>query len=149
MTKTHTQTITVKTTVNAQADKVWRYWTEPEHITRWNNASEDWHSPRAQNDLRAGGRFNVRMEARDGSQGFDFEGTYDKVDPPKEIAYTMDDGRKVRVTFKPEGKSTKIVETFEPETENPADMQRDGWQAILDSFKKYAESDEVKQEYGI
>lgn len=140
MSKTNTQTITVETTVNAPEAKIWQYWTEPEHITKWNNASDDWHTPRAENDLKAGGRFNFRMEARDGSMGFDFQGTYDKVEPNKQIAYTIGDGRKVNITFEPEGKSTKIVETFEAETTHSVDMQRDGWQAILNNFKKYTES---------
>ena len=140
MPKMNTQTITVETTVNAPEAKVWHYWTEPGHIIHWNNASDDWHTPRAENDLKVGGRFNFRMEARDGSMGFDFEGTYDKVEPKKLIAYTMDDGRKVKITFEPEGERTKIVEISEAETTHTVDMQRDGWQAILNNFKKYTES---------
>lgn len=138
-TKTHTP-ITIKTTVNATPDKVWRYWTEPDHITNWNFASDDWHSPSATNDLRAGGKFTSRMEAKDGSMGFDFEGVYDEVKPYEHIAYTMADGRKVKVYFKKEGEQTQVTETFDAENQNSIEMQRSGWQAILDNFKKYTES---------
>lgn len=140
MTESNKQKITVENTVNAPVDKVWELWTGPEHITKWNNASKDWHTTRAENDLRAGGKFMARMEAKDGSFGFDFEGTYDEVRTNEAIAYTMSDGRKVDVIFTSAGDATKVVETFEAETENPIEMQRGGWQAILDSFKKYAEA---------
>jgi uncharacterized protein YndB with AHSA1/START domain len=132
-------TITVEATIDAPIEKVWEYWTEPEHIMQWNNASDDWHTPAAANDLRPGGQFNCTMAAKDGSFSFEFGGTYDEVDHHKLITYTMGDGRKVRVEFEPVGDSTKITETFEPESENPHDMQRDGWQAILNNFKKHAE----------
>ena len=135
------KTITVQATVNAPVEKVWKLWTAPEHITRWNNASDDWHTPRAENDLRAGGKFLCRMEARDGSSGFDFVGTYDEIKKNELIAYTMEDARKVKVTFaKNNGAQTKVVETFEAESTNPVEMQRGGWQAILDNFKKYVEA---------
>lgn len=134
------KTITVETTVKAPVEKVWQLWSQPEHITKWNSASEDWHTPRAENDLRQGGKFSARMEARDGSIGFDFGGVYDEVKTNEVIAYTIGDGRKVKVTFSPNGKETKVVETFEAESTNPVEMQRGGWQAILDNFKKYAES---------
>lgn len=140
MPPTNTQTVTIEAIVNAPAAKVWQHWTEPDHIIRWNAASDDWHSPRAENDLKAGGRFKIRMEAKDGSFGFDFEGVYDKVVANKEIAYTMSDGRTVNTTFTPNGNTTKIVTVFDAESENPVDMQRDGWQAILNNFKKYTES---------
>jgi len=140
MPPTNTQTVTIEATVNAPIDKVWNYWTAPKHITRWNVASDDWHSPRAENDLKVGGRFNIRMEAKDGSFGFDFEGVYDIVIPDKQIAYTMSDGRKVDTNFTPEGNTTKIVTVFDAESENPVDMQREGWQAILNNFKKYTEA---------
>ena len=133
-------TLTVETTVAAPVEKVWDYWTKPEHITKWNNASDDWHTPRATNDLRTGGTFTARMEAKDGSFGFDFGGTYDEVKQHEIIAYTMGDGRKVKVTFSPEGDGTKVVETFDAESTHSVEMQRGGWQAILDNFKKYAES---------
>ncbi len=140
MPSTNTQVVTIEATVNAPVDKVWNYWTAPKHITQWNNASQDWHSPRAENDLKVGGRFNIRMEAKDGSFGFDFEGIYDKVVTNKQIAYTMSDGRKVDTTFTANGNTTKIVTVFDAESENPVDMQREGWQAILNNFNKYTES---------
>ncbi|HEY2721887.1 MAG TPA: SRPBCC family protein [Chitinophagaceae bacterium] len=132
--------ITVKTTVNAPTEKVWKYWTSPEHITEWNNASDDWHTPWAKNDLRVGGNFSSRMEARDGSMGFDFSGVYDAINPGEYIEYTIGDGRKVKVNFSAEGKSTNVVEIFEAESTNSLEMQRGGWQAIMDSFKKYTEN---------
>ena len=140
MPPTNAQTVTIEATVNAPVDKVWNYWTAPRHITQWNAASNDWHSPRAENDLKVGGRFNIRMEAKDGSFGFDFEGVYDKVIPNKQIAYTMSDGRKVDTTFTSNGNATKIVTVFDAESENPVDMQREGWQAILNTLKKDTES---------
>lgn len=132
--------ITVRGTVKAPVEKVWTLWTEPEHITQWNSASDDWHTPRAENDLRVGGRFLSRMEAKDGSFGFDFAGVYDDVMFNKRIAYTMEDGRKVTIDFADNGAETDIVTVFDAENENPVDMQRDGWQAILDNFIRYAEA---------
>lgn len=132
--------ITVETTVNAPVEKVWKTWSEPQHIKNWCAASEDWHAPKAENDLRTGGTFNTRMEAKDGSFGFDFGGVYDNVKKNELIEYTMGDGRKVHVIFSPSGDQTKIVETFDAESTNPVEMQRGGWQAILDNFKKYTES---------
>ena len=140
-TTTNTPTkITVETTVNAPVEKVWKSWGEPEHIKNWCAASEDWHAPKAENDLRTGGKFSTRMEAKDGSFGFDFGGIYDNVKKNELIEYTIGDGRKVQVTFSPSGDQTKIVETFDAETTNSVEMQRGGWQAILDNFKKYTES---------
>lgn len=135
-----TQTITVEAKVKAPVEKVWKLWTEPAHITQWNSASEDWHTPSATNDLRVGGKFTARMEAKDGSFGFDFWGTYDTVKTNQEIAYTMGDGRKAQVKFSTEGSETHVSETFEAENQNPIEMQRGGWQAILDNFKKYTEA---------
>ena len=132
--------VTVEANVNAPVEKVWAMWSEPRHIMNWNSASEDWHTPRAENDLRTGGTFSSRMEAKDGSFGFDFGGVYDEVVPNKTIAYTMGDGRKVNVRFTSEGNITKVTETFDAEETNPVEMQRGGWQAILDNFKKYAET---------
>lgn len=132
--------ITVQSLVNAPVEKVWAYWSAPEHITKWNNASDDWHTPSAKNDLRTGGQFSARMEAKDGSMGFDFGGTYDEVKTNELIAYTLGDGRKVKVVFTKEGNATKVVETFEAENIYPAEMQRAGWQSILDNFKKYTEA---------
>lgn len=135
------QPITIETTINAPIEKVWACWTKPEHITKWNNASDDWHSPQAENDLRVGGKFITRMEAKDGSAGFDFGGTYDEVKEYELIAYTMDDNRKVKITFSQHNdEEVKVVETFDPESENSMEMQRDGWQAILNNFKKYVET---------
>lgn len=132
--------ITIEAIVNAPVEKVWKLWTLPEHITKWNSASDDWHTPYAENDLRVGGKFLSRMEAKDGSFGFDFGGTYDEVIINKLISYTMGDSRKVRVEFNHNGKTTRITSTFEVENQNPIEMQRDGWQAILNNFKKYAEA---------
>lgn len=131
--------ILIETKVHAPIDKVWEYWTKPEHIINWNNASPDWHSPEAKNDLRKGGAFSFRMEAKDGSAGFDFDGEYTRVNPPKHIAFTMGDGRKVEVNFKEEGNYTVVKENFEAETEHSAEMQKTGWQSILDNFKNYVE----------
>jgi uncharacterized protein YndB with AHSA1/START domain len=139
-TTTNATKVTVETTVNAPVEKVWKSWSEPQHITKWCAASEDWHAPKAENDLRTGGTFSTRMEAKDGSFGFDFGGVYDNVKKNELIEYTMGDGRKVHVAFSPSGEQTKIVETFDAETTNPVEMQKGGWQAILDNFKKYTES---------
>jgi uncharacterized protein YndB with AHSA1/START domain len=140
MTTQNTQRITVEATVNAPIETVWKCWTEPKHITQWNNASDDWHTPHAENDLRVGGKFLSRMESRDGSMGFDFVGTYQEVIEYKMIAYTMEDGRKVEITFVSEdGKTTQVTETFDPENENTLELQKTGWQAILNNFKNYVE----------
>lgn len=140
MEQTSRNVITVNNTINAPVKKVWEYWTKPEHITLWNNASDDWHTPSAENDLRVGGKFIARMEAKDGSMGFDFGGVYDSVKENEYIEYTMDDGRKVIVRFTSKGDQTDVVESFDAEETNSIDMQRDGWQAILNNFKKYTES---------
>lgn len=132
--------ITIETTVNAPVGKVWQRWTEPAHVQAWNNASDDWYTPRAENDLRAGGRFTYTMASRDGANRFDFSGIYDEVVENRRLAYTLDDGRKVSIHFHEQGDQTHIVETFDPENINPTDMQRAGWQAILDNFRKYAEA---------
>ena len=140
METTERTTITVQTTVNAPVDKVWKYFNEPDHIKQWAFASSDWHAPAAENDLRTNGKFKTTMAARDGSFSFDFGGTYTKVDPLKLIQYTIDDGRKVQITFEGDGSKTKIIETFEAEGQNSLELQRDGWQAILDNFKKHTEN---------
>lgn len=132
--------VTVESLVNAPVEKVWEYWVEPQHITRWNCASDDWHSPRAENDVRTGGNFNIRMEAKDGSMGFDFAGTYDNVKPNEYIEYTLGDGRKVQIAFIAKGKSTQVIESFEAENQHPVEFQKSGWQSILDNFKKYSEA---------
>lgn len=128
--------ITVETLVNAPIEKAWEYWTNPTYITQWNFANDDWQCPSATNDLRTGGKFSSRMEAKDGSFGFDFEGIYDEVKPHQHIAYTMEDGRTASIRFTSQGDSTKITETFDAEATNPEDLQRAGWQAILDNYKK-------------
>ena len=132
--------ISVKTVVNAPVGKVWQYWTEPTHITQWNAASTDWHSPAAENDLREKGKFSYRMESKDGSQGFDFEGVYDKVEPHRHISYTMDDGRKADIYFQEDGTTTVVEEIFDAEMSHPVEMQQTGWQAILDNFKAHVEN---------
>jgi len=132
--------ITVETIVKAPVDKVWKSWNEPEHIMNWCHASDDWHAPASTNDIRTGGTFSTTMAAKDGSYSFDFGGVYDNVKEHELIQYTMGDGRKVEVIFTSEGNDTKVVETFEAESTNPLEMQRSGWQAILDNFKKYTES---------
>jgi uncharacterized protein YndB with AHSA1/START domain len=133
-------TITVQATVNAPVEKVWDCWSKPEHITRWCQASEDWHAPHADNDLRTGGKFSTTMAAKDGSFRFDFGGVYDHVEENKTIEYTLGDGRKVQINFAVDGNATNITETFEAESTHSIDMQRDGWQAILNNFKKYTEA---------
>lgn len=132
--------VTVQAVIQAPVEKVWKYWTEPEHITKWNQATDDWHSPRSENDLRVGGKFLTRMEAKDGSMGFDFFGVYDAVEEHEKISYTLGDGRKVDITFSEQGNETKVVETFDAESTHPIDFQQAGWQAIMDSFKRYTEN---------
>jgi uncharacterized protein YndB with AHSA1/START domain len=131
--------IAIEAMINAPIEKVWDYFTKPEHITKWNNASDDWHTPRAANDLRAGGNFVFRMEAKDGSFGFDFGGIYDVVNANKYIEYTMGDGRKAQVIFTANGNTTQVDESFEAESTNSIELQKNGWQAILNNFKKYVE----------
>ncbi|MGH2564634.1 MAG: SRPBCC family protein, partial [Ginsengibacter sp.] len=131
----NTTTITVENTVNASIERVWKYWTLPEHIMKWNNASDDWHTPHAENNLHIGGSFLSRMEAKDGTFGFDFGGVYDAITINKYIEYTLGDGRKVKITFAPLGNTTKVSEDFEAESQNSVELQRGGWQAILDNFK--------------
>ena len=132
--------VTVENTIDAPIDKVWNYWNEPDHITKWCYASDDWHAPWAKNDLRTGGSISSRMEAKDGSMGFDFGGIYDEVKNHELISYTMGDGRRVEIIFKPKGNTTHVVESFDAEETNPVDMQKMGWQAILHNFKKYVEA---------
>jgi uncharacterized protein YndB with AHSA1/START domain len=132
--------ITIDAIINDPLEKVWKFWTDSGRITKWNSASDDWHSPYAENDLIAGGKFLSRMEAKDVSFGFDFGGVYDDVKTHELFAYTLGDGRKVKITFSSEGNGTKIVEMFEAENVNSIEMQKTGWQSILDNFKKYTES---------
>lgn len=132
--------ITVSTIIEAPVQKVWALWTTPHHICQWNSASPEWHTPFAFNELRVGGKFVSRMEARDGSTGFDFEGVYDAVEGNSIIGYVMADGRKVMVSFASNGNHTSVTETFEAETENSVELQQQGWQAILNNFKQHVES---------
>lgn len=133
--------ITVENTIEAPVEKVWELWTEPMHIIHWNHATGDWLTPYAENDLRVGGRFMYRMESRDGKNGFNFGGEYNSIELYKHIEYTIGDGRRVRVTFDPKGTGTRVAEIFEAESSNPVEMQQEGWQMILNNFKKYVESD--------
>lgn len=134
-----TTRITVSATVNKPVADVWTIWSDPKHITQWCAASDDWHCPKAENDLRAGGKFSSTMAARDGSFSFDFEGVYDDVQPHQRIVYTMADGRTCEIIFTQVNGGTLVTESFDAETQNPVEMQRDGWQAILDRFKVYTE----------
>jgi uncharacterized protein YndB with AHSA1/START domain len=140
MTTTAKTAITVESTIQAPVEKVWAYWNQPEHIKQWAFASEDWHVPASENDLRTGGKFSTTMAAKDGSFSFDFGGVYTQVKEHKLIEYTMGDERKVSILFSSIGDATKVVETFEAEESNPVEMQQSGWQAILDNFKKYTEA---------
>lgn len=134
------QKITISATVNQNIEKSWAAWILPEHIVNWNFASEDWQCPSASNDLRIGGRFNWRMEAKDGSFGFDFEGEYTNVVNHQIIEYKLGDERQVKITFEQVEGGTLVTEAFDAETENPIEMQQAGWQMILNNYKKYAES---------
>ena len=136
--------ITVEVTIQASIEKVWSCWNRPEHITQWNKASDGWHTPHSTNDFRVGGKFSSRMEAKDGSFGFDFWGVYNEVKTNQLLIYTLGDGRKVSISFNPDGKSIKVTETFEAEEENSIELQKIGWQAILDNFKKYTEASNLK-----
>lgn len=131
--------ITIEATINASPSKVWEYYTQPNHITNWNFADPSWCCPTASNNLKIGGKYSARMEAKDGSFGFDFEATYDDVRDNEKLAYTMADSRTVLVSFDEENGKTKVTTLFDAEGENPIEMQRDGWQAILNNFKSYVE----------
>lgn len=131
--------ITVKTTVDLPLQKTWELWTRPEHITQWNFAADTWHCPAAENDLKPGGKFSWRMEAKDGSMGFDYSGKYEEVIPHKQITGTLDDGRKVSVNFSEQDGKTWLTETFEVESTHSLEQQKAGWQAILENFRMYAE----------
>lgn len=132
--------ITVETDVKARPEQVWDAWNNPADIKQWNSAQEDWHTTRSTVDLREGGKFTARMEAKDGSEGFDFEGTYTRIVPRETIEYRMSDGREVRVEFIPHTDGVKVRETFDIEDENPPELQRQGWQAILDNFGRHVEA---------
>jgi uncharacterized protein YndB with AHSA1/START domain len=131
--------IIVETTILAPIEVVWQYFTDPEHVVHWNNASPEWHTPKAENDLQVGGKFSYIMAAKDGSFSFDFWGIYDTIKENQLLEYTLGDNRKVSVLFISIGDDSKIVETFEAESENSVELQKGGWQAILDNFKQYVE----------
>lgn len=132
--------ITVQTKVQAPLDKIWSFWTVPKHITKWNSASEDWHTPYADNDLKVGGKFKYTMASQDGTMSFDFIGTYSVIQDKRTIAYTIEDGREVIVVFEEQEDGVIIRESFDPELMNPEELQQQGWQTILDNFKKYVEA---------
>lgn len=132
--------ITVKTTIHSSIEQVWAAWTSPEHITQWTFASDDWHAPYAEIDLKVGGRFKTTMAAKDESFSFDFSGTFTEVEPMKKIAYTLDDDRKVLIEFNVNGEEVTVVESFDPESVNSLEMQETGWQMILNNFKKHVDS---------
>ncbi|WP_274427342.1 SRPBCC family protein [Chelativorans sp. YIM 93263] len=133
------QQITVATTIAAPVERVWEAYTTPAEITQWNFASDDWCCPSAEADLRVGGAYKARMEAKDGSFGFDFDAVYEEVEPYKAITLAMNDGRKARTTFEDAGEGTNVAITFDAETQNSIEMQRDGWQAILNNFGSYVQ----------
>jgi uncharacterized protein YndB with AHSA1/START domain len=133
------QWITVEAIIQQPPDEVWELWTSLDHIVQWNYANEDWCCPHAVNDARSGGQISWRMESRDGAMGFDINGIYEEVRPHELLIYRMEDGREVRIFFQNLENETKITEMFEPEELNPLEMQQQGWQAILNNFKKYAE----------
>lgn len=135
-----TSKITVQSTLNTNAKKAWEYYTKPEHITKWNFADPSWHCPSASNDMKVGGTYKARMEAKDGSFGFDFESVYTELNPGKSFTYKMSDGREAIVDFKENAGKTDVTVQFDPESQNPVDFQKGGWQAILDSYKKYTEN---------
>ena len=132
--------ITVKTTIHSSIEQVWAAWTSPEHITKWTFASDDWHAPYAEIDLKVGGRFKTTMAAKDESFSFDFSGTFTEVEPMKKIAYTLDDDRKVVIEFNVNGEEVTVVESFDPESVNSIELQETGWQMILNNFKKHVDS---------
>jgi len=132
--------ITVEAIINAPVAKVWELWNNPDDIIKWNTPDPSWHTPSSENDLRVGGKFKNRMEAKDGSFGFDFEGVYDSVILNEEISYTMGDGRQATTIFTEQDGKTHLVTTFDAETENDPEFQKQGWQSILNNFVKYAES---------
>ncbi len=138
METTGRKTITVGTYISQPIHRVWKLWTQPEHIINWNYANDSWHCPKAHNDLKPGGKFNWRMEPKEGGDGFDFSGVYKKVSTEDKIVMMLDDGRMVTIDFTKLENGTKITETFEVENENSIEDQRKGWQAILDTFKGYA-----------
>ena len=133
-------TITIEATINSDIETVWKKWNTPEDVKNWNTASDDWHTTHAEIDLKEGGEFMSRMEAKDGSMGFDFKGTYKVVNKPSLIIYTIEDGREVKIEFKETRGGVKVIETFEAESTHTEEQQKQGWQCILNNFSKYVES---------
>jgi uncharacterized protein YndB with AHSA1/START domain len=133
----NTTKITISVAISAPVAKVWECYTHPEHITQWNFAADSWHCPSASNNLVVGGKYVARMEAKDGSFGFDFEAIYDEIIPGKSLVYTMLDGRQASITFGTNGATTEVTIAFDAENQNDIEMQRSGWQAILNNFKSY------------
>ncbi|MDQ7918656.1 SRPBCC domain-containing protein [Mesonia sp. MT50] len=132
--------ISISIDIEAPVEKVWKYWTVPKYITQWNFATEDWCCPKAENDLRVGGKYLARMEAKDGSFGFDFEATYNQVEKFKKIKYTIADGREVMIDFENFQNKTRINMVFDTENQNSIGKQQEGWEAILRNFKTYTEN---------
>jgi uncharacterized protein YndB with AHSA1/START domain len=139
MSSTNKTAITIEAIINAPVEKVWECWTGPQHIVHWNNASDDWHTPHAESNLRVGGKFLTRMESRDGTSGFDFEGVFTSIITNKYIEYALGDDRIVRITFTGTGNQTRVVEVFDAEEVNTVELQKMGWQSILNNFKNYTE----------
>lgn len=133
-------TITVKSTIHAPINKVWKCWTDLVHIVNWNHASDDWHTPHAENDLSVGGKFSYTMAAKDGSFSFDFWGNYTDIQEHENITIKLGDDRNLQISFASDGDITHVTETFDAENQNPVELQQTGWQAILDNFKKYTEA---------
>ena len=131
--------ITIQASINAPLEKVWEYYTQPEHIVKWNFADPSWHCPSAENDMQVGGIYKARMEAKDASNGFDFEAVYTEIVEKERFSYTFWD-RTATVTFQNLSAQTLVTVTFDPEDENPVDMQQAGWQMILNNFKSYTEA---------
>ena len=140
MQTTNTSNITIQISLNVPIEKAWDYWTNPKHITNWYFASDDWHAPHAENDVQPGGTFKTTMAAKDGSFGFDVSGKYTSVEEYRTLEFVLDDGRKVKINFEPDGENIRVIESFEAESTNSLELQKTGWQAILDNFKKYAEA---------
>lgn len=134
------KSITIFAVVNSSLEKAWEYYVNPEQVVKWNHASDDWHCPSAENDLKVGGKFIYVMASKNKQQQFNFSGVYTEIMPLKKISYVMDDGRKAAVNFEQEKDGVKVTVTFEMETENSEDLQRSGWQAILDNYKKIVEA---------
>ena len=132
--------ITIETTINKPVVPVWNSWTDPKHVINWNFATDEWHCPKATSDFNEGGHFSYTMASKDGKMAFDLEGVFDMIQPMKRIEYTLSDGRKVSIIFeKISEQQTRVEQSFEPESINDPEMQRLGWQAILNNFKKFTE----------